>query len=492
MTPSTVLLIALAYVAVLLGIAKWSSKRSANADSEARFFVASQQAPWYVVAFGMVGASLSGVTFLSIPGWVRDQEWTYMQMVLGYSIGYVIVAIVLLPHYYKLKLTSIYRFLGTRFGSHAHKTGAGFFILSRVIGASFRLFLVALVVDVLVLEPLAGGATPWTWFGLTTAGILAVIYLYTKEGGMGTVIWTDTLQTACMLLAVVLTIGGILQAGGHSWIELPEVVASTDLTQIWVTEDWKMSNHWLKHVLAGMFVTIAMTGLDQDMMQKNLACRNLREAQWNMGSFTVILVGANLLFLTMGAMLWMHADQIGMTLPEATDRLYPMVAMGGSLGPALGVAFVVGLLASAFSSADSALTALTTSTCVDLLGTQEMSPQRASRTRQRVHLGMAMALWVVIMAFRAVNDTSVVAALFTVANYTYGPLLGLFAVGMFTPWNPKASAVPWVCISAPILGYGLEQLLMGWLGFSFGFALLPVNGLLTALGLGLISLQTRP
>ena len=238
MTPSTVLLIALAYVAVLLGIAKWSSKRSANADSEARFFVASQQAPWYVVAFGMVGASLSGVTFLSIPGWVRDQEWTYMQMVLGYCIGYVIIATVLLPLYYKLKLTSIYRFLGTRFGSHAHKTGAGFFILSRVIGASFRLFLVALVVDVLVLEPLAGGATPWTWFGLTTAGILAVIYLYTKEGGMGTVIWTDTLQTACMLLAVVLTIGGILQAGGHSWIELPEVVASTDLTQIWVTEDW--------------------------------------------------------------------------------------------------------------------------------------------------------------------------------------------------------------------------------------------------------------
>ena len=245
-------------------------------------------------------------------------------------------------------------------------------------------------------------------------------------------------------------------------------------------------------VLDGMFVTIAMTGLDQDMMQKNLACRNLREAQWNMGSFTVILVGANLLFLTMGAMLWMHAGQIGMALPEATDRLYPMVAMGGSLGPALGVAFVVGLLASAFSSADSALTALTTSTCVDLLGTQEMSPERASLTRRRVHLGMTVALWGVIMAFRAVNDTSVVAALFTVANYTYGPLLGLFAVGMFTSWNPKASAVPWVCISAPILGYGLEQLLMGWLGFSFGFALLPVNGLLTALGLGLISLQTRP
>ena len=487
MTPTTVLLIAMGYVAVLLGIAQWSVRRSANDDSEARFFVASQQAPWYVVAFGMIGASLSGVTFLSIPGWVRDQEWTYMQMVFGYSLGYVIVATILLPLYYKLKLTSIYRFLGTRFGDSAHKTGASFFILSRVIGASFRLFLVALVVDVLVLEPVYGGATPWTWFGFTTASILAVIYLYTKKGGMGTVIWTDTLQTACMLLAVVLTIGRILRAGDFVWMDLPEVLASTDLTQIWVTEDWRMSNHWVKHILAGMFVTIAMTGLDQDMMQKNLACRNLREAQWNMGSFTIILVGANVLFLTMGALLWMHAENINMALPQATDRLYPLIALGGSLGPALGVAFVVGLLASAFSSADSALTALTTSTCVDLLETQKMKHELASRTRRRVHLGMTVLLWIVIMAFRMVNDTSVVAALFTAANYTYGPLLGLFSVGMFTTWNPKTKIIPWVCVLAPALGYGIEHMLLDLFNFSFGFALLPINGLLTALGLALIS-----
>lgn len=491
MSPSAVLAIALGYVAVLLGIAQWSGRRNPKADSESRFFVAGQQAPWYVVAFGMVGASLSGVTFLSIPGWVRDQEWSYMQMVAGYCIGYAIVATILLPLYYKLKLTSIYGFLGSRFGTEAHKTGASFFILSRVIGASFRLFLVALVIDVLVLEPLYGGTTPWTWFGLTTAGILAVIYLYTRKGGMGTVIWTDTLQTACMLLAVVLTIGGILAAGGHRWMDLPDVLASTNLTQIWVTDDWKLNNHWLKHVLAGMFVTIAMTGLDQDMMQKNLACRNLKEAQWNMGSFTVILVGANLLFLAMGALLWMHAGNVGMALPEATDRLYPMVAMGGTLGPVLGVAFVIGLLASAFSSADSALTALTTSTCVDLLDTPSMERERASRIRRQVHLGMAVLLWLVILAFRAVNDTSVVAALFTVANYTYGPLLGLFAVGMFTPWSPKATAIPWVCIAAPLVGYGLEQGLVAAFGFSFGFALLPVNGLLTAVGLGLTTLH-RP
>jgi solute:Na+ symporter, SSS family len=489
MTPTSALIIALGYVAVLLGVGRWSSRREADGDSESRFFVAGNNAPWFVVAFGMVGASLSGVTFLSIPGWVRDQEWTYLQMVLGYCIGYLIVATVLLPLYYKQKLTSIYGYLGTRFGENAHRTGAVFFLLSRVIGASFRLFLVALVVDVLVLEPLYGGATPWTWFGLTTAGILAVIYLYTRQSGMATVIWTDTLQTACMLLAVVLTVGGVLSAGGHSWWDLPEVVHSTGLTQVWVVEDWNLGNHWAKHLLAGMFVTIAMTGLDQDMMQKNLACRNLREAQWNMGTFTVILVGANVLFLTMGALLWMHAQSIGMTLPEATDRLYPLIALGGSLGPALGVAFVVGLLASAFSSADSALTALTTSTCVDLIDTPSMPAERATAVRKRVHLGLAILLWGVILVFRAVNDTSVVAALFTVANYTYGPLLGLFFAGMFTKWNPRAAWIPSICVAAPVLGYVLETSLSDGLGFSFGFALLPVNGLLTAAGLGLVSLR---
>jgi Na+/proline symporter len=261
------------------------------------------------------------------------------------------------------------------------------------------------------------------------------------------------------------------------------------LTKVWVTDDWKLGNHWAKHLLAGMFVTIAMTGLDQDMMQKNLACRNLREAQWNMGSFTVILVGANVLFLAMGTLLWMHAESIGMALPEATDRLYPLVALGGSLGPALGVAFVVGLLASAFSSADSALTALTTSTCVDLLETPSMTAERATAVRKRVHLGLAVLLWAVILGFRAVNDTSVVAALFTVANYTYGPLLGLFFVGMFTKWNPRAAWIPLVCVAAPAVGYLLESALSAGLGFSFGFALLPVNGLLTAAGLGLISLR---
>ena len=314
-----------------------------------------------------------------------------------------------------------------------------------------------------------------------------MIYLYTKNAGMGTVIWTDTLQTAAMLLAVALTIAGVLATANASWADLPSLLSSSDLTRIWVVDDWKANNHWVKHVLAGMFVTIAMTGLDQDMMQKNLACKNLREAQWNMGSFTVILVLANVMFLSMGALLFMHADAIGLAIPSQTDKLYPTIAMGSSLGPWMGVAFLVGLLASAFSSADSALTALTTSVCVDFLQTPSMDSANASATRKRVHLSMAVVLLVVIVAFRAVNDTSVVSALFTVANYTYGPLLGLFAVGMFAPWRPRTSWIPWVCVAAPVAGYLLEQGLGSTFGFSFGFALLPVNGMLTALGLWLIS-----
>ena len=488
MTPTLALCISLAYVGVLLAVSRWSSRRAGSEEDV--FFVAKKSAPWPLVAFGMVGASLSGVTFLSIPGWVRDQEWTYMQMVFGYCIGYLIVATVLLPLYYKMGLTSIYSFLGERFGTEARKTGSAFFLLSRVVGASFRLFLVALVLEVLVLEPLAGGDVPGSWFAGTTAAILAVIYAYTRRSGMGTVIWTDTLQTACMLLAVVMTVGGILHAGGQSWLDLPSALADTGLTRIWVTDDWRASNHWLKHILAGMFVTVAMTGLDQDMMQKNLACRSLGDAQKNMGAFTVILVAANLLFLSMGALLWMHAGRIDMALPEATDKLYPLVALGGSLGPALGVAFLVGLLASAFSSADSALTALTTSTCIDIIDTPSKTSEEASRIRKRVHLGLAVLLWLVIVAFNAVNDTSVVAALFTVANYTYGPLLGLFGVGMFTALQPRERWIPWACVLAPVAGYGLEQALTAWVGFSFGFALLPVNGLLTACGLWFISERT--
>ena len=416
MSPILILSIIAIYFLVLILISYFTGK----SDSNDAFFLGNKQSPWYIVSFGMIGATLSGVTFISVPGWVADSQFSYMQMIFGMTAGYIVIANILMPIYYRMNLTSIYAYLGDRFGESTHQTGAFFFLLSRSIGASFRLYLVANVMQIAIFDA-------WNVpFWLTVSLTIILIWIYTFRSGIKTIIWTDTLQTLFMLLAVGVSIWLISDKMGLGLVELSHTIRESQYSQVFF---WEGKQHFSKQFLSGAFLAIVMTGLDQDMMQKNLACRNLKEAQKNMATFTVILVGANVLFLTMGALLWMHAESIGMTLPEATDRLYPMVAMGGSLGPLLGVAFVVGLLASAFSSADSALTALTTSTCVDVLDTPSMSPERATWLRQRVHFGMAVLLWLVIMAFRAVNDTSAVAALFTVANYTYGPLLGLFGVG---------------------------------------------------------------
>lgn len=467
----------------LIGHLTGSGKKAAD------FFLAGRKAPWYVVAFGMVGASLSGVTFISIPGWVNSQSFTYLQMVLGYMAGYIFIMAVLLPLYYKLGLTSIYSYLDQRFGNGAYKTGASFFILSRVIGASFRLFLVAIVVELAILEPFfseTSGEVPSWAFASIVAIVLAIIYTYTRQGGMATVIWTDTVQTACMLCAVILTVLAISNAQGASLASIPELVKSSGMTKIFVFDDWKAGNHFVKHFLAGAFVCIAMTGLDQDMMQKNLSCKDLKSARLNMGSFAVVLFGANILFLSLGALLYLHAGAEGIAIPEATDKLFPTLALGGSLGTWLGGVFLIGLLASAFSSADSALTALTTSACVDLIGTQKMEEEKAEHIRKRVHLAMAGVLFIAIMAFRAVNDTSVVAALFTAANYTYGPLLGLFFFGLISKRRPIEKLIPYVAIASPIICYLLEYFLSHKWGFSFGFSLLPVNGAITMFGLALL------
>ncbi len=450
------------------------------------FFLAGRKAPWYVVAFGMVGASLSGVTFISVPGMVGSKDFTYLQMVMGFMAGYLLIMAVLLPLYYKLGLTSIYTYLQGRFGNYAYKTGASFFMLSRIIGASFRLFLVAIVVELAILEPMYSQSVPSWAFALIVAVVLAVIYLYTRKGGMATVIWTDTVQTAAMLTAVTLTILTIGNAQGSHWTEIPDLVKSSGMTKIFVFDDWKAGNHFVKHFLAGVFVCIAMTGLDQDMMQKNLACKNLRDARWNMGSFAIVLFLANILFLSLGTLLYIHANSNGISIPEQTDKLFPMLALDGTLGGVMGGVFLVGLLASAFSSADSALTALTTSTCVDLLDTSSMDEKRAERTRARVHITLTGVLFIAIMLFKSVNDSSVVAALFTAANYTYGPLLGLFFYGLLSKRIPADRLIPYVAISAPIFCYILEYTLKAKYGFSFGFVLLPINGAITALGLALL------
>ena len=489
MTPTTVLLIFCGYVAVLLLVARLTARHGAQ-DGDAHFFVAGKRAPWYAVAFGMLGASLSGVTFISVPGWVASQGFTYMQMVLGYLVGYGFIMAVLLPLYYRMGLTSIYGYFESRFGPKAYRTGAAFFILSRTIGAAFRLFLVALVLKLFILEPLgwsASDSATLDWgYAVAVLVILGVIWAYTRQGGLGTIVWTDTLQTAAMLVAVVYSAYAITTAMDWSWSETVQNIQSSPMGQWWVWDDWKAPNHFIKHFTAGAFVATAMTGMDQDMMQKNLACKNLQEARWNMGSFSVVLVLVNVLFLGLGVLLYTWADSQTLAI-ERADSLYPSVALGGSLGWGLGLVFLIGLLASAFSSADSAMTALTTSICVDLLGTEKQPHTQATAVRKRVHLGVAFVLFAVIMAFSAVQDSSVVSAIFTAANYTYGPILGLFAFGLVTKSQPVDRLIPWVAIASPILCYLLESSLKSSFGFSFGFALLPVNGLLTFLGLSLLT-----
>ena len=498
MNPQMVIGVFIAYVLTLLAIARWTNRRVKTSDTSQHFFAANKSAPWYAVAFGMLGASLSGVTFISVPGWVDSQGFTYMQMVFGYLIGYGFIMAVLMPLYYRMGLTSIYGYFASRFGVKAYKTGAAFFILSRVIGASFRLFLIALVLDLFVLQPL-GWNFQWRPFNLvdiplgyaaSVAVILAVIWSYTRQGGLGTIVWTDTLQTAAMLIAVVYSANAIVEALDWSWSEVPTRIAESPWNHWVVWDDWKASNHLVKHLLAGAFVATAMTGMDQDMMQKNLACRNLKEARWNMGSFSIVLVFVNVLFLALGALLYSWIEMKGISI-ERADSLYPTVALDGGLGIGLGLIFLIGLLASAFSSADSALTALTTSVCVDLLHTEDMPVAQASRKRKQVHFGMTVILFGVIMAFSSANDTSVVAAIFTAANYTYGPILGLFAFGLATTMTPNDRLIPWVAIVAPLCCYGLESYLDSTFAFSFGFALLPVNGLMTFLGLAAASSTMR-
>ena len=488
MHPLLILATLVGYFGLLLFVAVRTARGTTAAGGDADFFLAGRAAPWYVVAFGMIGTSLSGVTFISVPGWVGEQGFTYMQMVIGYFFGYLFIAGVLLPLYYRTGLTSIYRYLGDRFGPRAYRTGASFFLLSRIIGSAFRLYLVVLVLEKFVLEPL-GLSGPEAGFPVGATAIstvlIALIWLYTRKGGMRTIVWTDTLQTAAMLGALVAAVFLAVDALGWSWAELPSRLAETGRTTLWVWEDWGAPNHAVKHLLAGAFVAVAMTGLDQDMMQKNLACKSLRDAQINMLSFSSVLIGINLLFLVLGALLYAFWDTTGLPLPAA-DALFPTVALDGYLGPLVGLLFLVGLLAAALSSADGALTALTTSTCVDLLDTPSRPEAEAREIRKRVHIGMAGVLVLVVVAFRAVAEGSVVAAIFTAANYTYGPLLGMFGYGLLSSSRPSDRWIPVVAVLSPIACYLLESMLTSRYGFSFGFALLPVNGALTLIGLALL------
>ena len=471
MQPIHIILLIVAYFSVLIFISYLTSKSATNET----FFKANNSSPWYLVAFGMIGASLSGVTFISVPGWVESQSMGYMQMVLGYVVGYAVIGLVLLPLYYRMNLTSIYTYLEDRFGRYSYKTGASFFLLSRTIGASFRLFLVANVLQLLLFD--AYGIPFWVTVTIT----ILLIWLYTFKGGIKTIVWTDTLQTLFMLIAVGVCIYAISDELQIS--NIFSYVADSDLSTTFFFDDPNAGNYFWKQFLAGAFIAIAMTGLDQDMMQKNLTCRNLKDAQKNMFWFTIVLVIVNFFFLALGVLLTDYAQKNGIDAHK--DELFPILATKGSLGLATAIFFLLGLIAAAYSSADSALTSLTTSFSIDILEIDKKKDKSAQiKIRKKIHVVFSLVLIVTILIFKYfIADASVIAKIFTFANYTYGPLLGLYAFGLFTKLKVKDKAVPIICLSSPILTYFASYLSLTLLEFDFGFALLLVNGMITFVGL---------
>ncbi len=476
MSSSFILLIILAYFTLLITISYFTSR---HANNEA-FFLGNRRSPWYVVAFGMIGASLSGVTFISVPGWVVDSNFSYMQMIFGYLLGYFIIANVLMPMYYRLNLTSIYTYLGKRFGVYSYKTGASFFLLSRVIGASFRLFLVANVLQIAVFNSL--GIPFW----ITVVITILLIWLYTFKGGIKTIIWTDSLQTLFMLLAVGITIVIISRQLNLDVKGLIQTITESEHSKLFYFNDFRDVNFFFKQFFAGAFIAVVMTGLDQDMMQKNLSCRNIREAKKNMYWMSISLVPVNLLFMSLGVLLVVFAQKNGIAIPERTDDLFPIIVTQGYLAPIVSVFFIIGLVAAAYSSADSALTALTTSFTVDILNPKNKNEEELKKIRKTVHVGISALLVVVILVFNAINNESVISAVFTVAGYTYGPLLGMYAFGMFTKYQTNDKLVPVISIISPIICYFLsifsEQLFNG---YNFGFELLILNGFITFMGMWL-------
>lgn len=482
MSATQIILLIASYFGVLILISYLTGKNDSNED----FFKAGKESPWYVVAFGMVGASLSGVTFISVPGWIDGSQFSYFQVVLGYMVGYFVVAFVLMPIYYRLNVTSIYEYLLERFGTVSHKTGAFFFFVSRVLGAAFRLFLVAIVLQQFVFDE-------WNVpFEITVVISILLIWIYTNKGGIKTIVWTDTLQTLFMILAVILSIYFINESLGWSF---GEFLASSELkeySKIFVTDSFLERSHFLKSFVGGMFITICMTGLDQDMMQKNLTCKTLKDAQKNMMSFSIVLVGVTFLFMLLGALLFIYAKRYDIAIPlmdgnPKTDLLFPEIALNSGLGITLAVTFMLGLIAAAYSSADSALTSLTTSFCVDFLNIEKKPKDQQKKIRKQTHIAMSFLLVVVIIAFKYILNSNVIDSLLTVAGYTYGPLLGLFAFGIFTNYQIKDKYVWIVALSSVILIMLIANIPPENLGgYVLGYELLPINGLLTFIGLILI------
>lgn len=472
-----ILLIIALYFGLLLFIA-WLTGR--NSSNEA-FFLGNRKSPWYIVSIGMVGTSLSGVTFVSVPGMVRGIDMTYMQTVLGFFVGYILIAQVLLPLYYKLQLTSIYSYLEERIGRYSYKTGASFFLLSKIVGAAARLYLVVLILQHYVFS---------TWnipFGVTVVISIFLVWLYTFRSGIKTIIWTDTIQAICLVAMLVVIIWQVKDKLGLDMAGMVDAIGNDPHFRIFEFSDWHSTQHFAKQFFSGIFITIVMTGLDQDMMQKNLSCKSLKDAQKNMYTYGFAFTPVNFLFLSLGILLLILAEKEQIALPAMSDDILPMFCTSGILGSSILIFFTIGIIAAAFSSADSALTALTTSFCVDILGVTHQETRQAKRTRLKVHLLISILFALIIIIIREVNDRSIIDAIYMIASYTYGPLLGLFVFGLFTQKHPRDKFVPYICIASPLICFSTSYLVEKHIGYTFGYEMLMLNGLITFMGLWLLS-----
>lgn len=484
MSPYIALTILVIYFAVLIAVSIYTSR---GADTNT-FFTANKQSPWYLVAFAMIGTSLSGVTFISVPGAVGKIQFSYFQVVLGYILGYLFIGTVLMPLYYRLNLVSIYTYLEQRFGFWSYKTGSAFFLLSRTLGSAVRLYVAA---QVLQLAMYNGLGIP---FEISVLITIALIWVYTFKGGVKTIIITDTLQTTFLVTAVALTIYLVAKELNYSFGGMVSAISDSEYSQIFFFDDPKDNKYFWKQFLSGAFIAITMTGMDQDLMQKNLTCKNIGEAQKNMFWFTITLTFVNLMFMSLGVLLYFYAHSKNIALPAKTDDLYAMLALNhfgvneGTAGLIVAITFLIGITAATYASSDSALTALTTSFCIDFMNVANKPEAERARIKHWVHIGFSVLFYFVIVLFNRLNSKEVITAIFDIAGYTYGPLLGLFAFGLYTKRPIKDTLAPLVCVAAPILTYILNQNSEAWFGgYKIGFERLMLNGFLVFIGLLIIS-----
>ena len=482
MSPIAILITIAAYFVILFTISYIAGRK---ADNEG-FFVGNRKSTWYVVAFAMIGSSISGVTFVSVPGMVAASGFSYLQMVLGFVAGQIIIAFVLIPLFYRMNLVSIYEYLENRFGISSYKTGAWFFFISKMLGAAVRLFLVCLTLQLLVFEPFH---LP---FILNVIITVALVWLYTFRGGVKSLIWTDSLKTFCLVVSVVLCIYYIASELNLGFGSMIATISENDFSRMFFFDDVNDKRYFFKQFLAGVFTMIAMTGLDQDMMQRNLSCKNFKDSQKNMITSGISQFFVILLFLMLGVLLYIFTARQGIENPEKSDELFPMIATGDYFPAIVGVLFIIGLISAAYSAAGSALTALTTSFTVDILGAKNKAENELVKIRKRVHIGMAITMGVVIFVFNLLNNTSVIDAVYILASYTYGPILGLFAFGIFTKKQVRDKYIPWVAIASPILCFILQKNSERWFnGYQFSYELLIFNALFTFIGLCLLIKKSK-